>query len=96
MISRNEYIEKIKKAMWDNNVKVITGIRRCGKSTLLFDLFGDYLINTLKVNPNSLITIKLDEDENIRFRNPLLLSKHLKGLINDNNHFINLSVWFCG
>ena len=85
MISRNEYIEKIKKATWDNNVKVITGIRRCGKSTLLFDLFGDYLINTLKVDPNSLITIKLDEDENIRFRNPLLLSKHLKGLINDNN-----------
>ena len=85
MISRNEYIEKIKKSMWDNNVKVITGIRRCGKSTLLFDLFGDYLINTLKVDPNSLITIKLDEDENIRFRNPLLLSKHLKGLINDNN-----------
>lgn len=85
MISRKEYIEKIKKAMWDNNVKVVTGIRRCGKSTLLFDLFGGYLLNTLKVNPNSLIKIKLDEDESIKLRNPLLLSKHLKGLINEDN-----------
>ena len=85
MIPRNEYLEKIKKAMWDNNVKVITGIRRCGKSTLLFDLFGDYLLNTLKIDRNLFIKIKLDEDENFRFRNPLLLSKHLKGLIKDDN-----------
>ena len=85
MIPRNEYIEKIKKVMWDNNVKVITGIRRCGKSTLLFDLFGDYLLKTLKVGVEFLIKIKLDEDENIRFRNPLLLSKHLKALIKDEN-----------
>lgn len=85
MIPRNEYIEKIKKVMWDNNVKVITGIRRCGKSTLLFDLFGDYLLKILKVGVESLIKIKLDEDENIRFRNPLLLSKHLKALIKDEN-----------
>ena len=85
MIPRIEYLEKIKKAMWDNNVKVITGIRRCGKSTLLFDLFGDYLLNTLKIDRNLFIKIKLDEDENFRFRNPLLLSKHLKGLIKDYN-----------
>ena len=85
MINRNEYIEKIKKAMWNNNVKVITGIRRCGKSTLLFELFNDYLLKTLNVSTDSLIKIKLDEDENIRFRNPLLLSKHLKALINDEN-----------
>ena len=85
MIPRIEYLEKIKKAMWDNNVKVITGIRRCGKSTLLFDLFGDYLLNTLKIDRNLFIKIKLDEDENFRFRNPLLLSKHLKGLIKDDN-----------
>lgn len=30
MIRRDEYLEKLKKSMWDNNVKVITGIRRCG------------------------------------------------------------------
>ena len=85
MIARNEYIEKLKKLMWNNSVKVITGIRRCGKSTLLFDLFGDYLLRTLKIDTNSLIKIKLDEDENIKYRNPLLLSKYLKGIINDNN-----------
>lgn len=85
MVIRNEYIAKLKKAMWDNNVKVITGIRRCGKSTLLFDLFADYLLNTLKVDSNSLIKIKLDEDENIKYRNPIFLSKYLKGLISDDN-----------
>ena len=46
--------------MWGNNVKVITGIRRCGKSTLLFDLFGDYLLNTLKIDRNLFVKIKLD------------------------------------
>ena len=83
MIFRKEYIDKIKKVMWDNNIKVITGIRRCGKSTLLFDLFGDYLLKTMRVDGESLIKIKLDEDENIKYRNPLLLSKYLKKLIND-------------
>ena len=71
--------------MWDNNVKVITGIRRCSKSTLLFDLFGDYLHNTLKIDRNLFVKIKLDEEENFRLRNLLLLSKHLKGLIKDDN-----------
>ena len=37
----------------EQHVKVITGIRRCEKSTLLFDLFGDYLLNTLKVDASS-------------------------------------------
>ena len=62
MIRRDEYLEKLKKSMWDNNVKVITGIRRCGKSTLLFDLFGNYLTNSLKVDDNHLIKIKFDTD----------------------------------
>lgn len=61
--------------MWDNNVKVITGIRRCGKSTLLFDLFGDYLLNTLKIDRNLFVKIKLDEEENFRLRNLLFVIK---------------------
>lgn len=88
MIRRDEYLEKLKKSMWDNNVKVITGIRRCGKSTLLFDLFGNYLTNSLKVDENHLIKIKLDTDEFISLRNPILLSKYLKKVIaNDNEKY---------
>ena len=69
MISRNEYIEKIKKSMWDNNVKVITGIRRCGKSTLLFGLFNSYLLS-IGVKEDKIVKIKLDEDEYFKYRNP--------------------------
>ena len=39
MIGRDEYLELLKKREWDGNIKVITGIRRCGKSVLLFELF---------------------------------------------------------
>ena len=85
MIRRDEYLEKLKKTMWDNNVKVITGIRRCGKSTLLFDLFGNYLINSLKIDANHLIIIKFDEDTFFSLRNPILLSKYLKKAISNDN-----------
>ena len=45
MLERNYYLNQIISKMWDGNIKVITGIRRCGKSTLLFELFNNYLIN---------------------------------------------------
>ena len=84
MIARNDYIEKLKESMWNSNVKVITGIRRCGKSTLLFNLFSDYL-KSIGVNKENIIKIKLDEDEFFQYRNPILLSKYLKALINSDN-----------
>lgn len=88
MIRRDEYLEKIKRSMWDNNVKVITGIRRCGKSTLLFDLFGSYLTNSLKIDADHLIKIKFDEDTFFSLRNPILLSKYFKKVIvNDNEKY---------
>ena len=46
MIQRDLYLQKIIDYMWDGQIKVITGIRRAGKSTLLFDLFYDYLLKT--------------------------------------------------
>ena len=39
MINRDVYLDRIIRHMWNGEVKVITGIRRCGKSVLLFDLF---------------------------------------------------------
>lgn len=48
MIKRDYYLKRIIDNMWNGEIKVITGIRRCGKSTLLFDLFYDYLINNQK------------------------------------------------
>ena len=46
MINREYYLNQIISKMWDGNIKTITGIRRCGKSTLLFELFYDYLIKS--------------------------------------------------
>lgn len=82
MISRQSYIEELKKVMWDGNIKVITGIRRCGKSVLLFDLFKEHLIS-LGVSKETIIEIRLDEDDNIKYRNPIILSKYLKKKIEE-------------
>ena len=50
-------------------IKVITGIRRCGKSTLLIEIYHNYLIS-IGIQPNQIIELSLDDDENIRYRNP--------------------------
>ena len=45
MIKRDSYLNRMIHHMWNGEVKVITGIRRCGKSVLLFDLFYEYLLS---------------------------------------------------
>ncbi len=55
-IQRNQYLEQIISYMWDGQVKVITGIRRCGKSYLLFELFRKYLL-AQGVKSNQIITV---------------------------------------
>ena len=45
MIKRDRYLNRLIHNMWNGEIKVITGIRRCGKSVLLFDLFYDYLLS---------------------------------------------------
>lgn len=66
-------------------VKVITGIRRCGKSYLLFEIFHNYL-NSIGVDDSHIIELALDDDENIRYRNPLELGKHIREMITDKNN----------
>ena len=44
MIKRDFYLGRLIHNMWNGEIKVITGIRRCGKSVLLFDLFYEYLL----------------------------------------------------
>ncbi len=50
MINRIYYLNQIISKMWDGNIKAITGIKRCGKSILLFELFYDYLIIEKAIN----------------------------------------------
>ena len=44
MIKRDLYLQRLIDRMNNGSIKVITGIRRCGKSVLLFDIFGEYLL----------------------------------------------------
>ena len=82
MIKRERYLNQLIKKQWNGRIKIITGIRRCGKSTLLFDLFKAYLMNE-GVNEEHVIAIALDDDQNDRFRSPDILSEHVRTLCAD-------------
>ena len=79
-IAREEYLSKLIAARGDGFVKVITGIRRCGKSYLLFTLFKEYLIDK-GVNPSHIIEIALDSDEFEELRDPRKLSAYVRARI---------------
>ena len=73
-IKRDLYLKKLISYMWDGQVKVITGIRRCGKSYLLRTIFRNYLLEQ-GVSEDHILTYELDLAKDIRFRNPLELAK---------------------
>ena len=80
--ARREYIKKLIEKMNNGRVKIITGIRRCGKSYLLFELFARYL-HEKGVHDDQIITLALDELANARYRNPIELDKYVRGKISD-------------
>lgn len=82
LFERNEYLQRIIDKMWNGQIKVITGIRRCGKSILLFELFYDYLIKN-GVPKQNIIKIELDKIKNVKFRNPVRLSKYIENKISN-------------
>ena len=89
-IKRDKYIEMLKCRMGNGMIKVITGIRRCGKSYLLFELFYKYLLKT-GVNENHIIKLALDDRANKKYRNPDKLYDFLKRKIkNDDTYYILL------
>ncbi len=76
-IERNGYMEKLRNGMWNGQIKVITGLRRCGKSFLLFTIFKGFLLSS-GVDEASIICIALDDIENERYRNPHALHELIK------------------
>ena len=82
MIERKKYLDKLISRKQNGLVKVITGIRRCGKSYLLFNIYKEYL-KSIGVEDECIICLALDDDENIRYRNPLELGKHIRSLTTD-------------
>ena len=79
-IERNFYLSKLVSRMGGELVKVITGIRQCGKSYLLFNLFKRHLLQN-GVKPGNIVEIALDERKFQHLRDPLLLSRHISDAI---------------
>lgn len=80
MIKRDSYLNRMIHNMWNGEVKVITGIRRSGKSVLLFDLFYEYLLSQ-GVQEDHIIKIELDQRRYYKFRNPITLCEYVEALI---------------
>ena len=79
-IKRDRYLSKLISFMWDGQVKVITGIRRCGKSYLLRTLFKNYLIGS-GVPDDRILSFELDLARDIRYRDPLVLASHVRSVV---------------
>ena len=84
MIERKRYLDQLISKKENGMIKVITGIRRCGKSYLLFEIYHQYL-NSIGVDDEHIIELALDEDENIRYRNPIELGEYIRSLLVDKN-----------
>ena len=81
-IKRDRYLNQLLSYQWDGQVKVITGIRRCGKSYLLRTIYKNHLLSQ-GVKEEQIISIELDLAKDIRYRNPLELSAHVRSLVQD-------------
>lgn len=82
IIERKKYLDKLISKKDNGLIKVVTGIRRCGKSFLLFELYHKYL-NSIGVGDDCIIEISLDEVINAKYRNPFELDKYVRELTSD-------------
>ncbi|WP_337676490.1 ATP-binding protein [Dysosmobacter sp.] len=80
MVKRDSYLQRLVRNMWNSEVKVITGIRRCGKSVLLFDLFYEYLLSK-GVPENHILKLELDQRRYYKFRNPITLCEYVEEIV---------------
>ena len=81
---REKYLKRLIECMHNGEIKVITGIRRCGKSYLLFNLFTEYLRST-GVDDEHIIMLPLDDDINEKYRDPQELSAFLRSKVKNDS-----------
>ena len=85
-IKRDVYLNKLISRKENGLIKIITGIRRCGKSYLLDPLFKNYLLES-GVKEDHIIKLELDKEENKKFRDSHELNEYIKSLIKDKNMY---------
>lgn len=78
-IERRDYLDKLIAFKDKKLIKVITGIRRCGKSTIM-EIFRDWLLNN-GVSPEQILYLNFEDYDNIELRNPLALHQYIKPMI---------------
>ena len=89
-IDRKRYIQKLLDRKENGLVKVITGIRRCGKSYLLFHLYKEELLNS-GVSSDHIIEIALDDIAYIEYRNAVKLYNYVKSqIVDESMHYVFL------
>ncbi len=89
-IKRDLYLNRLIRSMHNGMIKVVTGIRRCGKSYLLFNLFSDYL-KAQGVDDEHIIKIDLEDRRNKKLRNPDALLEHIDARIaKEGMHYVML------
>ncbi|MEG2457592.1 MAG: ATP-binding protein [Bacilli bacterium] len=85
-IKRDYYLKKLIDKENNKLIKIITGIRRCGKSYLLNTIFKNYLLDN-GIDDTHIISVALDDIDNYNLLNPLELSKYLKSKIEDDDMY---------
>ena len=86
MIARDKYLNQLVKKMNNGKIKIITGIRRCGKSVLLNELFYQYLL-AQGVTDDHIIRLSLEDSVNAKYRNPFFLDEHIRSLLTDSQPY---------
>lgn len=86
IIQRDSYLEALKLRMHNGLIKVITGIRRSGKSFLLFQIFREYLLKT-GVDRSHILSVELDLYENRKYRDPETILGYIRSMITDGDPY---------
>jgi hypothetical protein len=86
IIPRPIYLDRLISAKGNRMIKIISGIRRCGKSFMLFELFHEYL-NSIGVDEEHIIEIALDDRSNIAYRDPDKILQYIKSRIVDKENY---------
>ena len=91
IITRDKYLKKLTDRRKNGLIKIVTGIRRCGKSYLLSVLYRNYLIAD-GVSPDDIIMLSLDDTANARYRNPIELEKFVRQRVANQNRFFYIFI----
>ena len=82
VINRNKYLTQLIESRDNGFPKVITGIRRCGKSYLLKEIYREYLLGS-GVDEESILLLELDDDRNAEYRDPIMLGRYVREYCKD-------------